>query len=348
MKEILKQIRFGLIVIMALMLVLAALTATLVAIYFFPKPMTIIQEENSTLAVKNQASDPIKAKEIMWNAPEVDQITDKELKEMILYGKELIANTSKYLGPKGMVGQLSNGMNCQNCHMDAGTKAFGNNYSAVFSTYPKFRARSGTSETIVKRISDCFERSLNGTKPDSNSKEMKAMIAYMKFLGTGIEKGTTPKGAGLQKLAYLDRAADPTKGAHIYETKCKSCHGANGEGILAEDKTAFVYPPLWGKDSYNDAAGLHRISNFAGYVKNNMPFGASYENQLLSDEEAWDIAAFVNSQTRPHKDQQQDWVDISKKPVDFPFGPYSDKFSESQHKFGPFKPIKSAINKNQN
>ncbi|TRZ75539.1 MAG: cytochrome C, partial [Chitinophagaceae bacterium] len=27
------------------------------------------------------------------------------------------------------------------------------------------------------------------------------------------------------------------------------------------------------------------------------------------------------------------------KPVDYPFGPYADTFSEQQHKFGPFEPI---------
>ncbi|MCY1525424.1 hypothetical protein D9M68_604020 [compost metagenome] len=76
-----------------------------------------------------------------------------------------------------------------------------------------------------------------------------------------------------------------------------------------------------------------------------MPFGASYTNQILSDEEAWDLAAFVNSQPRPHKDQQNDWTDVSQKPIDFPFGPYHDSFTETQHKFGPFNPIKENNNK---
>ncbi len=230
-------------------------------------------------------------------------------------------------------------MNCQNCHLDAGTKPFGNNYSAVYSTYPKFRARSGTKETIEKRINDCFERSLNGKPLPSTGKEMKAILAYMKWLGTGVEKGKTPEGAGLQKLAFLDRAADPKRGSAVYEAKCVSCHGKNGEGMLNADNTNYTYPPLWGDHSYNDGAGLYRISGFAGYVKNNMPLGASHENPQLTDEEAWDIAAYVNSRPRPHKDQNNDWKDLSKKPIDFPFGPYADKFSEEQHKYGPFKPI---------
>lgn len=272
--------------------------------------------------------------------------TGSQQNELIDYGKELIANTSKYLGPKGSVLQISNGMNCQNCHLEAGTKIMGNNYLAVYSTYPKFRARSAGTETIIKRISDCFERSLNGRKPDSASKEMRAMVSYMKWVGKDVPKGETPEGAGLNKLAYLDRAADPKTGRLLYKEKCAVCHGAKGEGIMQPDQKSFVYPPLWGSRSYNDGAGLYRISSFAGFVKDNMPFGANYQNQILTDEQAWDLAAFVNSQPRPHKDQALDWKNISQKPIDFPFGPYSDAYTENQHKYGPFKPIAATrINK---
>src|ERR1700758_895908 len=75
----------------------------------------------------------------VWIAPDISSITNDENSEQIKYGRELIANTAKYFGPKGSIAHISNGMNCQNCHLDAGTKPFGNNYSAVASTYPKFR-----------------------------------------------------------------------------------------------------------------------------------------------------------------------------------------------------------------
>jgi thiosulfate dehydrogenase len=338
MEDILKKIRVSLFIIVFLVIVLAGLTITMAIMRASPQASPVKQENMQ--AIKHDESI-----DAMWHAPDLHKMEDNEEKKTIEYGRDLIMNTAKYLGPKGVVGKLSNGMNCQNCHRDAGTKPFGINYSAVYSTYPKFRARSGTNETIVKRISDCFERSLNGTKPDSSSKEVQAMIAYMKFLGAGVKKGVTPNGAGLEKLAYLNRAADPAKGLLLYQSKCTSCHGAKGEGVLSEDKITFIYPPLWGAQSYNDAAGLYRISKFASYVKNNMPFGASYQNQLLSDEEAWDLAAFVNSQPRPHKDQKNDWKNISQKPIDFPFGPYADSFSEIQHKFGPFGPIEETTKK---
>src|SRR5690606_21031005 len=85
--------------------------------------------------------------------------------------------------------------------------------------------------------------------------------------------------------------------------------------------------------------GLFRLSRFAGYIKANMPLGATYTAPQLTDEEAWDIAAYVNTMYHPKKDISQDWPDISKKPVDHPFGPFTDEFTEDQHKYGPFKPI---------
>lgn len=276
-----------------------------------------------------------------WHAPSfyLDPIKNKQERELILYGKELIANTSPYLGPKGTVMQISNGMNCQNCHLDGGTKANGNNFSAVYANYPLFRERSGEIESIYKRVSDCFERSLNGTAPDSNSREYQAIHAYIQWLGKDVAKGTHPKGSGIKKPDYLERAADPDKGKKVYAIHCERCHGANGEGQSNLDNTGYSYPPLWGKNSYNTGAGLYRLSNFAGYIQSNMPFNEVTEHNKLTDEEAWDIAAYVNSQPRPVMKESHDWPDISKKPVDHPFGPYADSFSEQQHKYGPFLPI---------
>lgn len=140
----------------------------------------------------------------------------------------------------------------------------------------------------------------------------------------------------------LDRPANPEIGKVIYVQKCQVCHGEEGEGMKPEGSAVYTYPPLWGENSYNDGAGLYRISNFAKYVKANMPLGATYDNPQLTDEEAWDLAAFVNSLPRPKKDISKDWPDISKKPFDHPFGPYTDSFSEEQHKYGPFNPIITA------
>lgn len=274
-----------------------------------------------------------------WSPADLSKIKSKDLLAKVVYGKELIAHTAKYLGPKGSIRQISNGMNCQNCHLNAGTKPWGNNYGSVKSTYPKYRARSGQEEDIYKRINDCFERSLNGKQLDKKSKEMQAIKSYIEYIGKNVKKGEKGVASGIFDLALIDRAADPMKGKTLYESKCASCHLASGQGVLDPDKIEYMYPPLWGENSYNIGAGLYRMGRFAGYIKYNMPFGVSFPDAQLTDEEAWDIAAYVNSQQRPNKDLSKDWSKIEEKPFDHPFGPFSDGFTENQHKYGPFKPI---------
>ncbi|SFE46547.1 thiosulfate dehydrogenase [Chitinophaga sp. CF118] len=276
----------------------------------------------------------------LWTAPDTAIIPHTANGAMIMYGRDLIAHTSLYLGPDGKVASISNGMNCQNCHLNAGTKPWGNNYGGSAATYPKFRERSGTVESLEKKVNDCFIRSLNGSALDSNSRELKAIIAYMHWLGKNVRKGYKPPGSGIKELKYLARAADPKRGKLVFEQRCQQCHGKDGAG--QPDAIGYLYPPLWGENSYNTGAGIYRLSKFAGYVKDNMPFGTSPTNnntQQLTDEEAWDVAAFVNSQPRPFKEFPEDWPVINTKPVDLPFGPFSDTFTEQQHKYGPFGPI---------
>lgn len=280
-----------------------------------------------------------------WLAPSLfsDNETGGKEREMVIYGQDLIAHTSKYFGPNGTVSHTTNGMNCQNCHLDAGTRPWGNNYGAVYSTYPQLRGRSNTVQDIYGRVNDCFERSLNGKAIANNSYEMQSIYAYMKWLGKDVRKGKKPYSSGLPKLTFLDRAADPAKGKMVYINVCQTCHGDKGQGMLSLDGTEYSYPPLWGEHSYNDGAGLYRVSSFASFVSNNMPFNqASHKHPKLTTEEAWDVAAFVNSQPRSHMDQSKDWPDLSKKSLDAPYGPYADSFTEKQHKYGPFQPIANA------
>lgn len=329
-----------------LLLVILGLFTALIYTNSSKQKKSVVTAIERSFVVENSGSqnlNPVIDTTYYWNAPDEANLATDPKKERVLYGKELIAHTSIYFGPKGTISKEStNGMNCQNCHLNAGTKVFGNNYSAVATTYPKYRARSGTKEDIPKRVNDCFERSLNGKTLKIDSKEMQSIIAYLKWLGKDVPAGKKPAGSGFQQIAYLERAADPEKGKLVYVQKCQSCHQQSGEGLMNSDGTAFTYPPLWGDHSYNNGAGLYRLSNFARFVKYNMPMGASHTNVQLSDEEAWDVAAFVNSQPRPKKDLKKDWPKIEEKPFDHPYGPYADSFSESQHKNGPYQPILDA------
>lgn len=282
------------------------------------------------------ASTPRKKGDI-WVAPDTTELQNRSDADLIRYGRELIVHTALYLGPEGKVSRISNGLNCQNCHLEAGTKPFGNNYGAVASRYPMVMPRSGSRVTVAERINGCFERSLNGERLPEDSRELKAMEAYLLWVGSAVQSPEEFKGFGLVDIEYLDRPADPEKGKEVFEKYCMSCHGEKGRGLKDLNGVEWIYPPLFGENSYNTGAGLYRISKLARFVKANMPFGVSFEDPILTDEEAWDVAAYVNSMPRPEKHFPNDWPDLATKPVDYPFGPYADNFTETRHKYGPFK-----------
>jgi thiosulfate dehydrogenase len=264
---------------------------------------------------------------------------------LIRFGRDLIANTAEFLGPRGRIAHLSNGMNCQNCHLDAGSRLYGNCLGAAAANYPgkKPRPRSGRIESLEFRINDCMVRSMNGRPLDSLSHEMRAMVAYLKWLGKDVPKGTRPAGTGIRDIPFLDRAADPANGARLFVENCQRCHQADGQGQPDSGGHSYKYPPLWGPGSYNTGAGLNRISRVAAFIKDNMPFDkASHSNPVLSDDAAWDLAAYIVSMPRPRKTFAGDWPRLSDKPVDYPYGPFPDTFSVHQHSFGPFQPIAKA------
>ena len=156
-------------------------------------------------------------------------------------------------------------------------------------------------------------------------------------------------GLGAGKMPELTRAAAPNAGAAIYRRACLGCHASNGEGIrrsLPTTDLGYIMPPLWGPDSFNDGAGMARLTTAANFIHFNMPHGTDYLHPQLSPEESWDVAAYMLSQPRPSKaGLERDFPDLLQKPVDTPYGPYADQFSAEQHKYGPFAPIRAAIAK---
>lgn len=276
--------------------------------------------------------------------PDTADIPNDATGDMIRYGRDLLVNFPYYLGPKGSVGSFGgNGLGCQNCHLEAGTRPFGLSYFSAHARYPQYRAREGRILTLADRINNCIERPLNGKPIPLDSKEMIAMLAYMQWVGKGVPVGKRVHGDNLKAIALLDRPADPIKGRAVYEKHCQRCHGDDGQGVLKEDGIAYVYPPLWGPMSYQPGSSMHRLIKSAQFIKYNMPNDiARWDKPVLTDEEAMDVAAYVNDDklhTRPQPYLVNEYPIHKEKPLDYFFPPYDDPFSQEQHKYGPFKPI---------
>ena len=217
--------------ILGIIVLVIGLIAMPIVFYYKNQP----DKPKDKTSLTDAASTEVK-KETYWTAPAVSSITDAKQKEQVEYGKELIAHTAKYLGPNGSVLKIGNGLNCQNCHLQAGTAVFGNNYGSVASLYPKFRARSGGIENVYNRVNDCFQRSLNGKAIDTAGKEMQAIVAYINYLGTNVEKWKKAEGSGLKELLFLDRAADPQKGLIVTQQNVKAVTRQMAKGFLMTKK----------------------------------------------------------------------------------------------------------------
>jgi thiosulfate dehydrogenase len=301
--------------------------------------------------VTTSSAEEAKSSAQIWTVPEIGALPNNANGRLVRRGRDLITATYAHIGPevadraKRFAG---NNLACSNCHLQAGTKKFGIPLFGLFGEFPLYSARLGAQITIEDRLNSCMTRSMNGRALPVAAPEMQAMVAYIKFLSTGVPPGQLLPGLGTGKMPELDRPADPARGQAGYANACVACHGPNGAGIrrsLPTTDLGYMVPPLWGSDSY-DGAGMARLITAANFLHFNMPHGADYLNPQLSPEQAWDIAAYVISQPRPHKaGLDKDFPDSLEKPVDTPYGPYADGFSEQQHKYGPFAPIRAAIAK---
>ncbi|HEY8194801.1 MAG TPA: c-type cytochrome [Hyphomicrobium sp.] len=287
-----------------------------------------------------------------WVVPDIDKLPDDVWGRTVRHGRDLIAKTSSLIGPEvsdPLRRFAGNNLDCQSCHIKAGTKKFGLPLVGVYADYPTYAARSGRVATMEGRVQFCMERSMNGRPLPPEGPAMTAIISYLKFLSTGRPVGAPTIGRGSGSMRELDRAADPVKGRTVYANTCAACHGNNGQGQRVGkvgDAKGYTFPPLWGPDSFNDGAGMNMLIDAANFIHSNMPDGTTWANPTLSPEDAWAVAAYIDSQPRPVKaNLDRDFPNKLEKPVDTSYGPYADGFSAKQHKFGPFAPIEAAIRK---
>jgi len=261
----------------------------------------------------------------------------------VRYGRELMLHTAYYIGPDGINGKyLGNKMNCTNCHQNAGTKPYSLNLVTSFRNYPEYRAREGRVLSLAERINNCIMHPHLGKPLPLDSKEMISIMSYLKWLSDSSHVDNNTKGLKNLELTFPDTAASPSRGAQLYAVNCARCHTNSGEGMMQPNGSTYVYPPLWGPKAYQPGSSMHRIIKLAQWLRANMPYDkATYNKPLLSSSDALDLAAFINDDEihkRPSVKEFQ-YPNYKEKAIDYDRGPFNDNFSETQHKYGPYKPI---------
>ncbi|HEU4684227.1 MAG TPA: c-type cytochrome [Nitrospira sp.] len=239
--------------------------------------------------------DRTSARDLLYAPPSPDTIPGDRRGEQIRLGYEIVVRTQDYGRP-----YVGNGLACTNCHLDGGLNPNAAPFVGVANLYPEFRARAGRVVTLADRINECVERSLNGKPLPPDSSKLRAIVAYITWLSEGLPERSAIPWRGLAPLERT-RVPDKANGQRLFASKCAFCHGADGAGTMSA-------PPVWGPKSFNIGSEMARLSVLASYVKANMPRAWGWS---LSDNEAYDVAAFVSAQPRP---------DFSGKSADWPQG----------------------------
>lgn len=224
-----------------------------------------------------------------FTPPQREEIPPGPLGDAIRLGRDIFVNTQ--VNAKRYVG---NGLNCVNCHLDEGRKADSAPLWAAYIQYPAYRDKNKRVNSYEDRLAGCFTFSMNGKPPPYDSAEMVALVTYSYWLAKGAPTGAELEGRGYPKLVAPAQPPDSQRGAAVFAANCSICHGASGAGTKVSG--VYVFPPLWGKESYNGGAGMHRVETAAAFIRANMPLG---RGNPLSVQEAWDVAQFVNEHERP-------------------------------------------------
>ena len=268
-----------------------------VAMGCVPPPRVAGPAEATAVAERNGAVD------VLFSPPSPDTIPGDLRGEQIRLGYKMVVDTQEY--GKRYVG---NALNCTNCHLDAGLTPGAASFVGISVLYPEYRARAGRPMSLSERINECFERSLNGRALPPDSTKLAAIVAYIDWLSKNVPSGSAVPWRGIPRITST-HSPDPVSGKQVFERRCVFCHGNDGQGTMAA-------PPVWGLGSYNVGAGMARVSVAAAFIKANMPRGWGWS---LTDDEAFDVAAYINSQPRPDfPGKARDWPNGGK-PADAPY-----------------------------
>lgn len=224
-----------------------------------------------------------------------DTLDRGSLAAVIQLGEAIVENTTTHPMSKIYVG---NALNCTSCHLDNGRHPRAGTFLGTATAYPAWSPREKRVITLEDRVLNCFMRSCNGTRPPLGSEVSVAVTTYITSLSQELPIKMNPQrsiGPGaIKPLSIKSSQANLKRGSNLYASRCADCHQSDGQGDQEN-------PPVWGNQSYNDGAGLSSVDSLASWLKVAMPL----DEADLTEEQAIDVAAYVNSQKRPHFELNQ-------------------------------------------
>ena len=251
------------------------------------QPSAALESLTKTEAPK--AADAVNAPQVGFT-PNSRPIPDDDFGQIIKSGRDVFENPGKYA-----TAFVGNALTCTNCHLDAGRHVGSAPLWAAYVSYPAYRAKNHHVNTFEERLQGCFQFSMNGKAPPLGDPVLVALESYAYWMAQGAPLDPNIPGRGYPKPAKPASPPDYNRGGQVYARSCALCHGEDGGGQRANDGSP-AFPALWGSHSFNWGAGMGSVNNAAAFIKANMPLGL---HGTLSDQDAWDVALFMDSHERP-------------------------------------------------
>jgi len=238
-----------------------------------------------------------------YTPPPDSLIPNDQLGASIRRGLALVAHTTDSL-PQYATGSLQ----CASCHIDAGRRRDAAGLLGVHARFPKYMDRTGAVIPLEDRVNYCFTRSLAGNRIPTDSREMQDIVAYLAYISTGVPVGRHVRGEAMPQMPKL--TGDSARGAQLFASTCTMCHGVDGQGNPP------AFPALWGPKSFSIGASMAREERAATFIRHFMP---QNNPGTLTDQQAFDLAAYVNSHARPDSPgKENDWPEGGA-PYDVPY-----------------------------
>jgi thiosulfate dehydrogenase len=236
-----------------------------------------------------------------WYASrDADLLPKNAENDLIREGWKILIETPRLIGKDASDPSkrfAGNNLACSQCHLNAGLVPYAAPLVSTFASYPMMA--DDRVLTLSERINGCMTRSMNGKPLPEASREMNALIAYIRWLGEKSPEGVRVAGMGLKPLAPVKEKPNADRGALVYATTCASCHGPQGQGQPKLSGPGYSIPPLWGEASFNSSAGMNKLAMAAAFVHANMPYNVTEREPALTEQQAWDVAMYMTTQPRP-------------------------------------------------
>ncbi len=301
---------FAGLVVLLLLVALAVFGVKIIEV-MRPEPDAAAPPRVPVAAAAAPATPAATARAVGFQPPADDTIPHTPMGDMIRKGQQIFMHTG--VNAKAFVG---NSLNCVNCHLDAGRRAHSAPMWGAYLLYPAYRGKTKHVDTFAERLRGCFMYSMNGKAPPLGDEVLVALESYAYWMATGAPVGEHLPGAGLPTLAQPAQPPDIGRGQQVFAAHCAQCHGEGGQGQRTGDTQTF--PPLWGAQSFNWGAGMANVDTAAAFIQANMPLG---QGGSLTDQQAWDVATFIDSHERPQDPRFTG--DVAQTRAQFHDSPYS-------------------------